>query len=97
MVRRHLNSSFRVVTSCQQAPHPRVKLLPEKKTLAGWVFRVEVITNAPIKKTRDMMSDVVASLIALPDVEAVKVKELYEDITMFRHSVEPNAKEKRKI
>jgi len=28
----------------------------------------------------------------MPEVEAVKIEELYEDITMFKHRKEPDAK-----
>ena len=53
-------------------------------TKAGWVFRVEVVTTNPAKKTEDMIRDIINKLTELPDVSDLLVNELYEEIKLFK-------------
>ena len=57
------------------------------KSKAGWVFRIEVVTTNPAKKTEDMIRDIINKLTELPDVSDVLVNELYEEIKLFKKKV----------
>lgn len=52
--------------------------------LAGWVFRIEVITSDVAKPTKKIIGEIEEAIKNIPAVEKVQVKELYEDITLFK-------------
>ena len=54
-----------------------------KKSLAGWVFRLEVVTSKPGTLTRDMMPTILLVVRGIEDVEQVAIEELYESVKLF--------------
>ncbi len=53
------------------------------KPKAGWVFRLEVVTDNPATLTKDMMASIEGIVGHLEDVSAVKIRELYESLELF--------------
>lgn len=51
--------------------------------MAGWVFRVEVVTENVAYPTKDMKTEMIELLKSSPNVKEVLVQELYEDIRLF--------------
>lgn len=56
-----------------------------KKSLAGWVFRIEVVTDKPSVTTREMCTRIVNKIRSIEDVEMVTVEELYENLKLFKN------------
>lgn len=50
---------------------------------AGWVFRLEVVTNKPSILKKDMMFRIEQLILHMDDIDAVKIEELYESLKLF--------------
>ncbi len=50
---------------------------------AGWVFRVEIVTDKTGTLTNDMMKELYRVLSTSPLVKQVKISELFESISLF--------------
>jgi len=64
-----------------------------KKSLAGWVFRIEVVTDKPSVKTAEMKERISGLLGTMEDVEKVKVDELFETLKLFEKKTEKSCEE----
>jgi hypothetical protein len=58
-----------------------------EKSLAGWVFRVEVVTDKPSLLTNEIKTRIVTALRGIEDVEMVAIEELFESIKLFEKKV----------
>jgi hypothetical protein len=58
-----------------------------EKSLAGWVFRLEVVTDKPSLLTNEIKTRIATALRGIEDVEMVAIEELFEGIKLFEKKV----------
>jgi len=55
-----------------------------KRPRAGWVFRLEIITDRPDLRTIEMRERVLKAVRSIDNVQDVDAQELFEDLTFFK-------------